>query len=156
MFTIRRKQIDAISERLARRFEETMRVHLGTFFPERCAELGEEGVLREIEHGIRRAARYDITSERDVCKYLNFMFVYGRDFDVDPGLPWAAEILNDSSLNRSVVKMHLLERVAEGIEEPPYEWRELPPEGAADPDHVDESSTVIERGSLPGDQDGEP
>jgi hypothetical protein len=96
-----------------------MEVHLRTFFPERCAELGEDGVRGAVAYALARAAQYDITSERDVCKFLNLMFVYGFSFDVDPELPWAAAILNDAQLNRSSVKMYLLMKAAAGTLEPP-------------------------------------
>ncbi len=50
------------------------------------------GELRSfVEQGIDRAASYRIEAERDVCKYLNLMVVFGRSFDVE--LPWAKETL---------------------------------------------------------------
>src|SRR3712207_149661 len=101
MFTIRRAQIDAMSARLAARWEERMVLHLVTFFPELASELGEAGLRDAIKLGEKKAARYGIHSERDVCKFLNFMFAFGFDFDVDPGLPWAAQILNDPMIERS-------------------------------------------------------
>lgn len=119
MFRVKRCQIEAMRERLSRRFEERMVIHLRTFFPERSAELGAEGVRAAISYALTRAARYDIASERDVCKYLNLMFVYGYEFDTDPALPWAAAILSDRTLGRSSVKMHLLMKAADGTLEPP-------------------------------------
>ena len=114
MMTIQKRQIAAMGELLARRWEDTMVVHLETFFPETTQELGPEGVLHAIELGVKKAARYDIRSERDVCKFLNFMFTFGFDFDLDPELPWAHEILVNEALVRSNVKMHLLEKAAMG------------------------------------------
>jgi hypothetical protein len=114
MMTIQRRQIEAIGERLARRWEDTMVVHIETFFPESAAELGPEGVRHAIDLGLKKAARYGITSERDVCKFLNFMFAYGFDFDRDPELPWARAILLRDDLVRANVKMHLLEEAALG------------------------------------------
>jgi hypothetical protein len=114
MMTIQKRQIAAMGERLARRWEDTMVVHLETFFPEVTQELGPEGVLHAIDLGVKKAARYNIHSERDVCKFLNFMFAFGFDFDLDPELPWAHEILVNEELVRSNVKMHLLEKAAMG------------------------------------------
>ncbi len=70
-----------------------MVVHLNKHFPKNCAALGEAGVREAIGAGIASAKKYGIVSERDVCKYINLMFAFGRDFDVDPKLPWAAQIL---------------------------------------------------------------
>lgn len=91
-----------------------MVLHLETFFPERAAELGEQGVRDAIELGQKKAAKYNISTERDVCKFLNFMFAFGFDFDADPELPWAKAILTNPALGRSNLKMHLLEKAAQG------------------------------------------
>lgn len=114
MMTLQKSQIAAVGERLARRWEDTMVVHLQTFFPELSRELGEPGLMHAIEIGLKKAARYGIHAERDVCKFLNFMFAYGFDFDLDPGLPWAREILVRDDLVRANVKLHLLEEAAMG------------------------------------------
>lgn len=121
MLTIRREQFEEIGRRLAHRWEDTMVLHLETFFPERCAELGEKGVRESIDLGIKKSAKYDIYTERDVCKFLNFMFALGFDFDTDPEYPWANEILTNPALGRSNVKMHLLEKAADGDLEPDLE-----------------------------------
>ena len=126
MMTIRRAQFEEIGRRLARRWEDTMVIHLETFFPERAAELGPKGVADAIDLGVKKAAKYNIHTERDVCKFLNFMFVYGFDFDTDPELPWAHEILTNEALVRSNVKMYLLEKAAYGELEPPLETVALP------------------------------
>lgn len=118
MQTIRRSQMEAMSELLARRWEERLVIHLEIFFPEKCKELGPAGVRDTIELGKEKAGSYNIFSERDVCKYLNFMFVYGFHFDMDPELPWAHEILTDPNLERSVAKMYQLEKAANGGLEP--------------------------------------
>ena len=121
MLTIRREQFDEIGRRLAFRWEDTMVLHLETFFPERVAELGEKGVRDAIVLGQKRAAKYDIYTERDVCKYLNFMFAYGFDFDTDPELPWARQILTNPAYNRPNLKLHMLEKASDGDLEPEVE-----------------------------------
>jgi len=121
MLTIRREQFDEIGRRLAHRWEDTMVLHLETFFPERSAELGEKGVRDAIDLGVKKSAKYDIHTERDVCKFLNFMFAFGFDFDTDPELPWAKSILTNPAYGRSNLKMHLLEKAADGELEPDLE-----------------------------------
>ncbi len=98
-----------------------MVLHLETFFPERAAELGEKGVRDAIELGQSKAAKYDIYTERDVCKFLSFMFALGFDFDTDPELPWAKAILTNPVYGRSNLKMYLLEKAANGELEPDLE-----------------------------------
>jgi hypothetical protein len=92
---LRREQMQAFSRAADRSFEQRMFGHVNRHFPKRCAELGEADVREYIRHGMQRARSYDIVSERDICKYVDLMFVYGRDYDTNPKYPWAAEILND-------------------------------------------------------------
>jgi hypothetical protein len=93
MLTIRKEQEEALGRDRLRRFVIQMEQHLRQFFPARCAELGDEAVREWIHHGIERAAVYGVVAERDVCKYIDVMFTCGREFDEDPKLPWAREIL---------------------------------------------------------------
>ena len=98
MLRLRQQHVDAFSEVTARSFEDRMVRHLNKFFAERCEALGEGGVRDAIRHGIRRAADYDIRTERNVCKYIDLMFAFGRDYDTDAELPWAGLILNDPAI----------------------------------------------------------
>lgn len=94
MLTIRREQIEALNADMRRRFEIRMVAHVNQFFAQRCQLLGDAGVREWIVAGIERAAKYDIKAELDVCRYIDVMFVFGREFDVDPRYPWATRILN--------------------------------------------------------------
>jgi hypothetical protein len=76
-----------------KKFEDRMLIHLNKFFPRQCAALGEPKLRETIRDGIKRAAAYRITAERDVYKYIDLMVVFGHDFDTDKRFPWAGEIL---------------------------------------------------------------
>ena len=105
---IRQEQMSAFAEGATSDFENRMVVHLNKCFPAECETLREPGVRKTIRHGIDRAAKYGIKSERDVCKYIDFMMVYGRDFDTREDLPWASRILNDQVLRNSTARMDSL------------------------------------------------
>lgn len=90
MWKLRREQLRVLEGAARRAFEERLAAHLRTYFPGQCQALGEAGVREAIVYGVGRAARWGFTGEREVCKYLNLMFTFGRDFDTDPALPWAA------------------------------------------------------------------
>jgi len=93
MLTIRNEQMALLAEIETGKFEDRMLIHIGKFFPKMC-KIAEENHLREfIRHGIKRAAAYGISAQRDVCRYIDLMVVFGRDFDTDKRFPWAAEIL---------------------------------------------------------------
>jgi len=119
---IRSSQIKTFREQLRRRFEERMVRHLHTYFPEQCAALGDEGTREAIGHGIDRAQAHGIVTERDVCRYLNVMFTFGRDFDSDPRCPWAARILDDTA------RPHPSERMDALYDEAIHRSPEAPPE----------------------------
>ncbi|HEY1220085.1 MAG: hypothetical protein ABSE42_09955 [Bryobacteraceae bacterium] len=93
MLTIRPAQFAVLSQWEVQKFEDRTLVHLQKFFPRQCAALGERRLRESIQYGIRRAANYGITARRDVCKYIDLMIVFGRDFDADKRFRWAGEIL---------------------------------------------------------------
>lgn len=93
MFKISRKQMDAFSLASREGFENRMVTHLVRFFPERCLGEGENWIRQLINQGIAHAARHGIVTESDVCKYIDLMLVLGRNFDEEPDLKWAQDIL---------------------------------------------------------------
>ncbi len=95
MLTIRKEQIQAFSRVAMKEFEKDMLQHLEQFFPDECATLGGKALREYIQNAIVRAKEYGLTSERDLCKYLNLTMVYGRDFDTDPELEWMRDFLTD-------------------------------------------------------------
>jgi len=112
MFTLRQNQIEALDQLSRESFVERMLVHLNRFFPEHCRALGDASMREAIDHGIERAETYGIVNERDVCLYIDLMFGFGRDFDTDPELPWAAEVLNDEQIAAPKQRINRLHEVA--------------------------------------------
>lgn len=86
---IRSEQMDQMRRLLVERFENRMVEHLQRCFPRKCAALTESGVRAEIRHGIQKARDYGLENELEVCKYINLMFIFGRDFDIQEE-PWAS------------------------------------------------------------------
>ncbi len=95
LWQIRQEQVAALGKSSLDDFIERMVVHLNKFFPEQCQALGQEKTQEAVRYGIQRAASYEITAEPDVCKYVDLMFGFGRDFDTDPRYPWAIAALKD-------------------------------------------------------------
>jgi len=89
-------------------FEKSMVGHLYSVFPNNCNALGETEVRNIVHYGIERARFYGIVIERDVSKYINLMFLFGRDFDTDPAFPWAAKILNEDYNGKGLKKIDVL------------------------------------------------
>lgn len=93
---IRQQQMDKLAAAYQEIFLKRAVAHLRTNYPEKTATLTEAALAEEILYGIERAKVYDIDTQRDVTKYLNLMFEFGRNFDIDPNCGWAHAILVDS------------------------------------------------------------
>lgn len=98
IWQVRTEQFQALGEASRRDFEDRMVRHAARLFPEACRTLGEEGVRGLIRHGGARAAVYHLTREADLCKFIELMFAFGRDFDQIPKLPWVSATLLDESI----------------------------------------------------------
>jgi hypothetical protein len=93
MLLIRPEQLRIFGDFQQERFELWMILHLRKFFPARCQSLGDSRLREFIGYGMKRAARHGFIASRDICKYVDLMMAFGRDFDQDTRLPWAGEIL---------------------------------------------------------------
>jgi hypothetical protein len=110
MLTIRRAQFAVFSQLEVQKFEEWMLAHLRRFFPSQCLAAGDQLLRETIQYGVRRAAGYGITAKRDVCKYVDLMIAFGRDFDTDRRSRWAGEIL--AKRRNAGAKMQMLLQAA--------------------------------------------
>lgn len=113
MLTIRREQLTVFGPLGKKAFEDRMLEHLDKFFPDQCKALGEPKLHETIQYGTQRAASYRIVSERDVCKYIDLMIFYGRDFDKDTNFPWAQTILQNKNIRNPSAKIERLYKAAE-------------------------------------------
>jgi hypothetical protein len=90
MLVIRDAVWEELGEAALADFVTRVRLHLRRFFPEQCEALGEKRLGQLVETGIAQARSYGFGTEREVCKYIDLMCVFGDDFD---RLPWARRIL---------------------------------------------------------------
>ena len=95
MIAVRDAQIKEMAAGRRASFIDRMVVHLRTHFPKHSEKVDEPTARRVIEYGITQAAAYGIETERDVCKFITLMWAFGHNFDRNPALPWAAEILGN-------------------------------------------------------------
>jgi hypothetical protein len=98
MLKIRKEQYEDLGKISLKRFEDSMVEHVKKFFP-KYYEIYEEPLIRKvIRYAVDRAESYDLITERDVCLYINLMFLLGSNFDTDLQLTWAGVILNDEKI----------------------------------------------------------
>lgn len=99
MLKIRQAQMDSLSEAMLKQFEDRMVMHLRAACPEQTRGMSEPELRDTIRTGMGSAAKYGITSEVDIRRYLECVVVYGQDFDTNPKTAWAGHILNNKELS---------------------------------------------------------
>ena len=89
-------------------FESWMVRHLSEFFAEETAMLESEQMRTRISAALEQARWLGFSTETEWCRYIDLTFVLGPNFDRDPSMPWAAEILTDDRLTDCAMRMELL------------------------------------------------
>jgi hypothetical protein len=110
MLTIRDSQVEAF--RAASRRNLVRRIYdcLSEYWAGEFAEIGDGAVDEFIGNAIGRAGRHGFVRDVDVGRFVNLTLLLGEEFDEDPDLPWAAEILASSTLHPQHKLDQLLER----------------------------------------------
>ena len=110
MFTIREEQFEALQK------SAYMNYLLKTFrqrWPEKCRQLGGEGLIHRIESCLARAEAHGITKANNKTRFINLAFLLDcDDFDTAEETPWAQTILGWESGSENL-KMSALEKRAE-------------------------------------------
>ena len=86
------RQMAKLEARECDSFMENLVSEMQALFPERFA-IPEQGA-EWVRHGVAHPSRYGIQAEGDVRTYVSLVMQLGRDFDVDPQLPWASHLLH--------------------------------------------------------------
>jgi hypothetical protein len=93
LLIIRDEQIKILGESRTRAFEDEMIQHLHEFTPHHCKVLSDDGLREVVRRSIKQAVKYGFGNRGPVRLYIDLVFMFGSDFDTDPLLKWAAEIL---------------------------------------------------------------
>jgi hypothetical protein len=112
MLIIRTEQMRAFEQSSLHRFAEEMLEHLKKFSPRHAGVIGEARIRRVIELGMERARKYEFSNQGPVRFYMELMFMYGSEFDTDPQLAWAAEVLNEPNLSDQMTRADYLHQQA--------------------------------------------
>ena len=117
MFRIRKEQVEALDKAAFQAFEERVAEHVKESFPKHAELCGEEAVRKVVRIGLERAQEYGIAKEGGLQLYIDLMFLLGSSFDTDPQLPWAAEVLSDTSIEESARLDRLFEHANDYMDE---------------------------------------
>ena len=90
---IRDDQFGVFNDTMVRNLEDRMVRHLQEFSPQHSDVIGEPGVRQVVRRGLARADKHRFTYRGPVRLYLELVYMFGSDFDIDPLYPWAGAIL---------------------------------------------------------------
>jgi hypothetical protein len=98
---IRQEQVQGLASAREGEFIQRMVRHLSEELAQDCKRQGlqEEHLEAFVREQMAKARQHGIKSGLDLKTYIQCAAVYGRGFDLDPRLPWAAAVLGRSDLN---------------------------------------------------------
>jgi len=99
MLRIRPEQLEVFGKLSSKQFEQRMASHLRTRFAVQTAGLTDDALLGRIQVGIQKARCYGFELEPHIRSYLELSMTHGAEFDRDPKIPWAGEILRNHRLD---------------------------------------------------------
>jgi hypothetical protein len=87
-----------LGEDARRQFELRVLAHLRAAFATYVGERSDAELLTMIQKGIGHAKNYQVITEADVARYVEYMVLYGPDFDSAPKYSWAGAILRATGI----------------------------------------------------------
>jgi hypothetical protein len=92
---IRPEQMDSLSAAAEQNFLRQLVEEMREFAPWHAEVLGDSGLTRCVQFALQRSGQYGFTNRGPIRLYLQMIFLLGAEFDSDPLLPWAGEVLSD-------------------------------------------------------------
>jgi len=92
---IRQEQMQDLSASVEQNFQLQLVMEMREFAPWHAGVLGDSGLLGCVQFAMQRARQYGFTNRGPIRLYLQMIFLLGSDFDSDPLLPWAGEVLSN-------------------------------------------------------------
>lgn len=105
MLIIRDKQMEELKEGQRQQLENDLVRHLCEVLPENFGDRNKNNVLMIVRQGIESAALYNFVSRHCIQKYVELTATLGDNFDCNPDLAWAGEILNNPTVISSNLRM---------------------------------------------------
>src|SRR3954447_25898419 len=106
MLTLRRSQIQVLSEVAVDRFVHRLSHEIARWFPERTADLGIPALRRRVRSNVEEARRLGFPTERQVARFVAITFALGEGFH--RRYDWARRILADPRGMTPARKLRLL------------------------------------------------
>jgi len=95
MLLVRKEQWNAFKQDRLNAFHKTVTDCAKAACYEKIKGLSRDEVRDLIDYAVTRAESYQITAAEGICKFVQLIVSYGRDFDTNPDLPFADRILHE-------------------------------------------------------------
>jgi hypothetical protein len=99
MLVIRKVQMDTLDAYTREAFRRRMLQHVVAEFPGRAAELRPDGVKRIVDASIAKGVDYGVAGEEELQGFIDLSVELGPDFEEQPEMEWARQILEKESLS---------------------------------------------------------
>ena len=100
---IYQKQMTQLSKHLLKNFENYASAYLRNKHAAALSQTSDLELGSLVREGINRSAHYEVPERREVLEFLDYMVLFGRNFDTDPTLKWAAEVFEIANLTGSEI-----------------------------------------------------
>lgn len=99
MLTIRKEQSDKLGEVIEKSFKKNTIIRLKEKYPQETIGKNDDEMMEFIHSGIEKAEKHNIIERRDISVYLEYMLVYGEDFDFNSDNKWAMKVFRVKNLS---------------------------------------------------------
>ena len=110
MLTIRKEQVEKLGEYITETFVLNTIKQLREKYTRETNNKDDNNLLDFIHHGIEKAEKHNIIERRDIVIYLEYMLIYGEDFDTDKGNKWAIKVFRIKNLTGEEKIIQLLKK----------------------------------------------
>jgi hypothetical protein len=101
MLVIRSEQMKVLGDYMLDAFVARMIKHLQTEFPDQTSHRNELEFREFVRAGVNKAASFDVHLSDNIESFLEFITVFGADFQSNSELSWATVILEDGTIDET-------------------------------------------------------
>ncbi len=99
MLIITNKQIRMFDEYMLRQFAERIIKYLKNHFVQNVSKFENEELISLIVRAINKAKQYQLSTEWDICRFAQYQFLCGENFEQKTSGEWAIKILKNANLS---------------------------------------------------------
>jgi hypothetical protein len=109
MLVIRQGQMHVFGVDSRARFEQGIAWHFLKTYPRECRQAGgPDAVAKLVAAAVERALHLGFTAQEQVSLFVALRFILGIDFDRDPQIPWAGQMLHGRKIRNPSLRINAI------------------------------------------------